>query len=114
MPFPASDLPLDHAAHLSRVFTAGWHMLRGLEPGLPDAQLFPHYTMIRKSPRWCDFALSTWHLKEMVQHPAGVRAVFFTTPEDALLALLHEAAHGLLWEGGEQGGCTPDGEFHRV
>jgi hypothetical protein len=60
------------------------------------------------------FAPCAWRAGTDKQgHELAIAPHLFDTPKELLGTLLHEAAHGLLFEWGLNGGCGPDGYYHR-
>lgn len=91
-----------------------WQMLRGIEPELPDALIFPHFTTAQRGGIGLGhFAPPLWRIADEERHQVGINPLTFATPEDALMVLLHEAAHGILWKAEVKGGCSQAGVYHR-
>ena len=90
-----------------------WAMIGQLEPCLPPAVviILPSRTRPTKLGH---FAACAWRPSgEDGWHELAINPVLFERSEDLLETILHEAAHGLLYEWGLKGGCGPDGYYHR-
>jgi hypothetical protein len=60
------------------------------------------------------FCESVWRTRGIESgHEVALNPKLFDSPEELLGTLLHEAAHALLFEWGMNGGCGPDGFYHR-
>ena len=88
-------------------------MLRQLEPCLPPCVIVILAAGTRRN-KLGHFSGCVWRTDEVTGgHEVAINPTLFDRPEDLLGTLLHEAVHGLLFEWGLNGGCGPDGYYHR-
>jgi hypothetical protein len=88
-------------------------MIREIQPCLPPVVIviLPSGARERKKGH---FSKCQWQTAEPNDaHEVAINPQLFGRAEDVLETLLHEAAHALLWEWGLNGGCGPDGYYHR-
>jgi hypothetical protein len=101
----------------SRILEQAWEGLRKVIPGLPSAVLLPMDADGRRR-KWGHFAPSTWRVRgPRHAHEVAISPALFSTPEELLATMLHEAVHALLYEtdrsGRHIGGVSADGYYHR-
>ncbi len=90
-----------------------WAMVRQLEPCLPSCTIVLFAEGHRKH-RLGHFASCVWRTDEAGGgHEVAINPLLFERPEELLGTLMHEAVHGLLFSWGLNGGCGPDGCYHR-
>jgi hypothetical protein len=87
-------------------------MIRKIQPSLPEVVVVIMASGRRR--KMGHFCGSVWRTRAIESgHEVAVNPRLFDTPEELLGTLLHEAAHALLFEWGMNGGCGPDGFYHR-
>lgn len=90
-----------------------WRIIRRLQPCLPPVVIVILASGRRN--RKGHFSGCVWRTANSIAgaHEVAISPTLFDRPEDLLETLLHEAAHALLFEWGLNGGCGPDGYYHR-
>jgi hypothetical protein len=89
-----------------------WGIIRRVQPCLPQV-VFVILASGSRS-RKGRFTGCVWRTTTIDSgHEIAISPALFNRSEDVLAILLHEAAHALLFEWGLNGGCGPDGYYHR-
>lgn len=106
----------NYATRMCQVFTDAWTVLRtgSARLPLPENVIILPLTELRGRPshdEFGHFAPSRWRNREGGIHELAIHPGLFHSPEDVLLVLLHEAAHGLLLS--QNLGCSGGGYYHR-
>jgi hypothetical protein len=103
----------DRGSRAAKYVEEAWRQIQVIEPCLPSAVVVILAGRQGKK-RMGHFWPCTWKTKDdLGGHELAINPVLFESPEDLLNTLLHEAAHALLYEWGLNGGCGPDGYYHR-
>src|SRR5207248_687140 len=85
--------------------------LRKIEPRIPMAVL----TFVDIRSRWRVrgyFACSTWKKRKGAAHEIAISPSLIGQPDDRRCTMLHEAAHALLFDAGENGGMGSTPYYH--
>jgi hypothetical protein len=90
---------------------AAWDMLRTIIPEVPVAVLALVDSRSRSRTKGY-FAGSTWKKRRGAAHEIGISPRLFGQPEDLLATMLHEAAHAVLHETGDNGGMGSTKYYH--
>lgn len=101
----------DRGSLTVKVLEAAWDMLRHLELGIPAAVLTLVGPRSRRSVRGY-FAGSTWKLRGGTAHEVAISPQLIRDPEGLLGTMLHEAAHAILFESGQNGGIGSTRYYH--
>lgn len=112
MPNPRSDIS-GRGSGAVNCLERAWSKLRSLHPCVPEAVIVVLGANAREGLRG-HFAKCVWRASVSGQgHEVAIAPHLFADPPELLHTLLHEAAHGILYEWGLSGGCGPDGYYHR-
>lgn len=93
------------------VLETAWQMLREIEPKLPPAVLTFVDIRSRAYLRGY-FAESAWKKRDGAAHEIAISPSLIGNPGQLLATMLHEAAHALLYEAGENGGAGSTRYYH--
>ena len=100
---------------LCLVLEGAWKQLCLILPELPlEVVIVPAAGGSGRRTVLGHFAPSIWHMQPNGKAEVRISPQVFDTPADALLVMLHEAAHGILYARKHSGGCSPNGTYHRV
>ncbi len=88
-----------------------WEMLRRAHPRIPTAVLSFVDSRSRRRLRGY-FARSTWRKRRGAAHEIAISPNLIGHPEDLLATMMHEAAHAVLYEAGENAGMGSTRYYH--
>ena len=95
-----------------RVIEAAWEQLRAIERAIPPAVITLVNVESRHRTRGY-FAWSVWKKRKGQAHEIGISPRLIGHPMELLATMLHEAAHAVLFESGQNGGMGSGGYYHR-
>ena len=90
---------------------AAWQLLCSIHSEIPPAVLTFVDVKSRTHFRGY-FAWSIWNKRRGKAHEIGISPTLIGSPKQLLATMLHEAAHAVLYESGDNGGIGSGGYYH--